>query len=129
MTTSTRRCPPPTTRDLAPGVRLHVVRTRQFATTLCRIVAHRPLGPDAATAAVLTKVLASATERHPTRRALADALADRYGASLHVGVGKLGDRQLLTATLEWPKTRSKLSLRARMRPSPNEVTHIASGLR
>jgi predicted Zn-dependent peptidase len=29
-------------------------------------------------------------------------LADLYGASLHVGAEKLGDRQLLVASLEWP---------------------------
>ncbi|MDJ0973560.1 MAG: insulinase family protein [Planctomycetota bacterium] len=102
MATATRPIPVPRPRVLAPGVRLFVVRTKRFATSVCRIVVHRPLGPDAATAAVLAKVLASATARHPTRRALADALADLYGATLHVGVGKLGDRQLFSANLEWP---------------------------
>lgn len=102
MATAIRSLPLPRSCVLAPGVRLHVVRVARFATTVCRIVAHRRLGPDAATAAVLAKVLASATARHPTRRALADALADLYGATLHVGVGKLGDRQLFSAALEWP---------------------------
>ncbi|MDF1701928.1 MAG: hypothetical protein P1V36_12285, partial [Planctomycetota bacterium] len=90
------------TRDVAPGVRLHLLRTDRFTTSYCRVVLHRDLGPEATATAVLAQVLQSATARHPSHKALADRLGDLYGAALHVGVGKLGDRQLLTAALDWP---------------------------
>lgn len=102
MTPRTRTPLAPQTLDLGAGIRLHVLRTRQFTTTICRVVAHRPLDADAATAAILANVLASATESLPSREALADRLSELYGGALHCGVGKLGDRQLLSATLEWP---------------------------
>lgn len=90
------------TRSVAPGVRLHLLRTGRFTTTYCRLVLYRDLGPEATATAVLAPVLQSATARHPTRAALAHRLADLYGAALHVGVGKLGDRQALVGSLEWP---------------------------
>jgi predicted Zn-dependent peptidase len=90
------------TKRLAPGVRLHVLRTDRFTTTLCRVALHRDLGAEATATAILGQVLQSGTTRHPSREAVAHRLADLYGASLHVGVEKLGDRQLLAASLEWP---------------------------
>jgi predicted Zn-dependent peptidase len=60
------------------------------------------MGPEAAATSILGHVLQSATARHPTREALAHRLADLYGASLSVGAEKLGDRQLLAGSLEWP---------------------------
>lgn len=92
----------PVTRDVAPGVRLHLLRTDRFTTSYCRVVLHRDLGPEATATAVLAQVLQSATARHPTNKALADRLGDLYGAMLHVGAGKLGDRQLLVGALDWP---------------------------
>ncbi len=92
----------PRTRDLGGGVRLHVVPTSRFTTAYARIVFSRDLADDATATAILAEVLQSATERHPTREALAHRLDDLYGASLGVGVRKLGDRQLLSASLEWP---------------------------
>lgn len=92
----------PLTRDVAPGVRLHLLRAPQFTTALCRVVLQRDLGPEATATSLLAMVLQSATARHPSRVALAHALGDLYGAALHVTVGKVGGRQLLTGTLEWP---------------------------
>ena len=90
------------TRDLDPGIRLHLLRTSRFTTSHCRVVLHRDLGAEATATAVLAQVLQSVTARHPTRRALAERLGDLYGASLHVGAGKLGDRQVLVTSLDWP---------------------------
>ena len=87
---------------VAPGVRLHLFSTDRFTTTVCRVALHRDLGPEAAATALLAQTLEAATERHPTREALAHRLADLYGAGLSVGVEKLGDRQLLAASLDWP---------------------------
>lgn len=90
------------TRTLQPGVRLHLLRTDRFTTSYCRVVLHRDLGSEATATAVLAQVLQSATARHPTRVDLAHRLADLYGASLSVSTGKLGDRQILASSLEWP---------------------------
>ena len=87
---------------LAPGVRLHLLSTDRFTTTVCRIALHRDLGPEATRTALLAQVLETATANHPTREAVARRLADLYGAGLSVGVEKLGDRQLLAASLDWP---------------------------
>lgn len=87
---------------LGRGVRLHVLPTDRFATTVVRVALHRDLGPEATATSLLGAVLESATARHPTREALAHRLADLYGAGLSVGVEKLGNRQLLSATLDWP---------------------------
>ena len=97
-----RKLEMPRTRDLGRGVRLHVVPTARFATAYARVVFHRDLGPEATATAVLAEVLQSATARHPTREALAHHLDRLYGASLGVSVRKLGERQLLSASLEWP---------------------------
>ena len=61
----------PITRDIAPGVRLHLLRTNRFTTSFCRVVLHRDLGPEATATAILAQVMQSATARHPTREALA----------------------------------------------------------
>ncbi len=90
------------TAVLAPGVRLHLLRTDRFTTTVCRVALHRDLGPEATATALLAQALQAVTARHPTREALAHRLADLYGANLNVGVEKLGDRQLLSASLDWP---------------------------
>lgn len=105
----------PRTRDLGRGVRLHVVSTSRFTTAYARIVFSRDLGAEATATAILAEVLQSATERHPTREALAHRLDDLYGASLGVGVRKLGDRQLLSASLEWPTRGVGSRRRARAR--------------
>ena len=102
MATRRRHGDSPVTREIAPGVRLHLLRTDRFTTSHCRLVLHRDLGAEATATAVLAKVLESATAKHASRQALAHRLGDLYGAALHVGVGKMGDRQLLVASLDWP---------------------------
>ncbi len=102
MALATRMRDVPVTREIAPGVRLHLLRTDRFTTSYCRVAFHRDLGAEATATAVLAQVLQSATAKHPSRKALADRLGDLYGASLHVGVSKLGDRQLFVGSLDWP---------------------------
>ncbi|MDJ0523496.1 MAG: insulinase family protein [Planctomycetota bacterium] len=102
MATRTRTRDVPVTREIAPGVRLHLLRTDRFTTSFCRVALHRDLGAEATATALLAQVLQSATRRHPSREALGHRLGDLYGAALHVSVGKLGDRQLLVGSLEWP---------------------------
>lgn len=86
---------------LGKGVRLHLLPTDRFTTTVCRVALHRDLGAEATSTTLLAQVLESATARHPTREAVSHRLADLYGASLNVGIEKLGDRQLLVASLDW----------------------------
>jgi predicted Zn-dependent peptidase len=102
MATRGKRGDVPVTREIVPGVRLHLLRTDRFTTSHCRVVLHRDLGTEAGATAILASVLESATAEHPTREALAHRLADLYGAALHLGVGKLGDRQILVGSLDWP---------------------------
>ncbi len=92
----------PLTRGLAPGVTLHVLPTRRFTTAWCRVALPRRPGRDVSGTSLLASVLEAATERHPTREALAWALADLGGATLGVSVGRLGDAHVLSASLEWP---------------------------
>jgi predicted Zn-dependent peptidase len=92
----------PVTRVLGRGVRLHVLSTDRFTTSVCRVVWHADLGPDTTATAVLAGVLRTATAKHPTREALARRLDDLYGASLTLSSEKLGDRLLFASTLEWP---------------------------
>lgn len=87
---------------VGPGIRLHLLPTDRFTTTLVRVVLHRDLGAEATATSLMSAVLESATQAHPTREALAHRLADLYGAGLDVGVDKLGDRQLVSASLDWP---------------------------
>ncbi len=87
---------------LGPGARLHVLSTRRFTTTWCRVALVRDLGAEATATALLASCLQAATARSPTREALAERLADLYGASLSVSVAKTGDASLLFASLEWP---------------------------
>lgn len=97
-----RRQDVPVTRRLGPAARLHVFSSDRFTTSYARVVLHRDLAEATTAAALLAPVLRAATARHPSREALAHRLADLYGASLHLGSEKLGDRGLFTASLEWP---------------------------
>jgi predicted Zn-dependent peptidase len=90
------------TRRVGPGVRLHLLQTDRFTTSVCRVVLHRDLGPETTATAVLASVLRAASEAYPSRRALAERLAGLYGASLGLATERLGDRLLFSATLEWP---------------------------
>lgn len=106
------------TRQVAPGVQLHVWSTDRFTTTTCRIVLRRDLGTEATATSLLARVLEAATARAPTREALAERLADLYGAGLHVGVEKRGDQQALVGQLDWPTaflTRGGAALTAGLR--------------
>jgi len=102
MATAARVRDVPVTRTIAPGIRLHLLQTDRFTTSYCRVVLQRDLSRQATATALLAAVLQSATADHPSREALGHRLGDLYGAALHVGVGKLGDRQVLVGSLDWP---------------------------
>jgi predicted Zn-dependent peptidase len=117
-------------------VRLTLLPTDRFTTTWCRVAFHRRLGPEATATALLGRVLESATAAHPTRQALAWRLADLYGASLSVDVQRLGERQVLAASLEWPTAHvpaargllaSGLALLREVLAEPLRAGHAPSG--
>jgi len=91
------------TRRLGPGVRVHALAAPRFHTLWCRVALHRDLGRGATATSLLAAVLEAATARHPTRAQLAQRLADLYGAGLRVATERFGQRQVLAATLDWPR--------------------------
>lgn len=77
--------------DLASGVALHVIPTKQFKMTHVLITFTTPQTRDNATARnLLANLLETSTHRYPTQTALARQLASLYGAYVGMGVGRVG---------------------------------------
>lgn len=77
--------------DLASGVALHVIPTKQFKMTHVLITFTTPQTRDNATARnLLANLLETSTHRYPTQTALARQLANLYGAYVGMGVGRVG---------------------------------------
>lgn len=91
---------------LGPGLNLYVKSTPQFKRTTVAAFVHRRLQPDtAAVTGLLPLVLQRGTQAYPTGLDLEKAMARLYGARLNASVSRLGDRQLVTFTLELPGDR------------------------
>lgn len=90
----------------SPGVRLCALFSDRFKTARARVYFLEPIVQGIATQnALLARVLRSGSERYPTRRELARAGEELYGASLSVGVTRFGDVQALVGTIEFPSDR------------------------
>jgi predicted Zn-dependent peptidase len=89
------------TAELGPGFRLHLRRTRAFKTVTACLVFHTDLDEHAAARAVIPRVLARGTRRHPSLRAIQVELDQLYGASLHGEADRAGERQLLQFRSDW----------------------------
>lgn len=77
--------------DLASGVALHVIPTKQFKMTHVLITFTTSQTRDNATARnLLANLLETSTHRYPTQTALARQLAKLYGAYVGMGVGRVG---------------------------------------
>lgn len=80
------------------GLRAFACETPQFKTA--RLSAHLVLPlttPEAAAAhAVVPNISARATREYPDYTAFGKRLAELYGASVHAGVSRIGDSQILT---------------------------------
>lgn len=77
--------------DLASGVALHVIPTKQFKMTHVLITFTTSQTRDIATARnLLANLLETSTHRYPTQTALARQLAKLYGAYVGMGVGRVG---------------------------------------
>lgn len=89
--------------DLAPGVRAFIQPTEQFRRIHVAAFLHLPLAEETvAGAALLPQILRRGTRKHPAAIDLQNTLADLYGASLHAGVHKIGDRQIQGFSLSLP---------------------------
>lgn len=90
----------------SPGVRLCALFSDRFKTARARVYFLEPIVRGIATQnALLARVLRNGSENHPTRRELARAGEDLYGAALSVGVTRFGDVQALVGTIEFPSDR------------------------
>ncbi|WP_407893328.1 EF-P 5-aminopentanol modification-associated protein YfmF [Lacticaseibacillus sp. N501-2] len=85
---------------LAKGVGLTVIPTTQFKTTRIAIHFLAPLNhADVAARTLLTSVLETASQDHPTQSQLSAYLEGLFGASFGIGVGKEGRLHRVSATM------------------------------
>lgn len=88
------------------GVRLLAYESERFKTVRARIHLLEPIQPQSATEnSLLAKVLRVGTESHPTRRDIARACEELYGAALSVGVTRYADVQALVGSIDFPADR------------------------
>lgn len=89
-----------------PGVRLFALESRKYKTVRSDVFLLEPLTQNNATAnALLSYVLRAGTEHHPTRRDLARAGEELFGASVSVGITRFGDFHALAGHAEFPSDR------------------------
>ncbi len=85
------------TYSLPGGVQLHYLKTEQFKHFSLGIYLARPLCKEEASYnALLTQVLKSGCTTFSTKQKIAAHLEWLYGASMHAGVQKKGEAQILT---------------------------------
>jgi predicted Zn-dependent peptidase len=90
----------------APGVRLFALPTDRFKTVSVRAFLCEPLRKfDATSNALLSYVLRAGSEDHPSRRDIARACEELWGATAGTGVTRFGDVQAVTAGAEFPADR------------------------
>lgn len=90
----------------APGVRLFSLATDRFKTVRLRVFLCDTLRPvDATRNALLAYVLRSGSREYPSRRDIARACENLYGATVGVGTMRLGDIQAMVASAEFPADR------------------------
>lgn len=86
--------------QLANGVFLNVLSTKQFKTTRVAVHFIAPAKADTfAARTLLTSVLETSSAKYPTQDALSAALEALFGASFGIGVAKDGTTHRVTATL------------------------------
>ena len=83
--------------SLPGGIKIHALKTKQFKHFSLGIYIIRPLcKQEAAKNALLTQVLKSGCKAFPSKQEIAAHLEWLYGASMHTGVQKKGEAQILT---------------------------------
>lgn len=91
-------------KNIGKGINLNLIRTDKFKTNLISFYIIRPLNREEATQnALFPMVLRRGTERFDTNLKLERKLENMYGASLSVGVRKVGERHIERFTVESPE--------------------------
>jgi predicted Zn-dependent peptidase len=88
------------------GVRLCALHSDRYKTIRARVYLLDPIRKGIATGnSLLSHVLRAGTVEHPSRRELARACEELYGAMLSVNVSRFADVQALVGTIEFPADR------------------------
>ena len=83
------------------GYRLHTIQTTQYKTNTLVIKMKAPLSDESVTKrSLLPYVLQSSTEKYPTTPQFRSYLDELYGASFYVDVGKKGEYDVISFTME-----------------------------
>lgn len=91
---------------LQPGVRLCALESRKYKTARAHIFLLEPLSAENATPnALLSYMLRAGSRKHPTRRDLARAGEELFGASTSVGITRFGDCHAISGRAEFPADR------------------------
>lgn len=87
-------------RQLQDGINLWVWPTDKFKNISIKISLHRHLGGKYTANGLLPFILNRGTQKWPTTRDIAIAMADLYGTQYALDVMKIGEQQLITTELE-----------------------------
>ena len=87
-------------RQLKGNIRLLNIKSQQFKTSLISIYIKRPLSNDEVTLnPLIPSILKMGSRTFPTQAEISKELQELYGSSFGVGVGKLGEKQILSFKL------------------------------
>lgn len=91
--------------QLAPGVRLALIKSGKFKTDLVSVYLKRPLDKAEATYnTLLARVLERGTQRYPTTQTFNAHLDNLYGALLYSDVTKIGEIHILQFKTQLPRS-------------------------
>lgn len=91
--------------QLAPGIRLVLIKSGKFKTDLVSVYLKRPISKAEATFnTLLARVLERGTKRYPTTQAFNAHLDNLYGAMLYSDVTKIGELHILQFKTQLPRS-------------------------
>lgn len=91
--------------QIAPGVRLALIKSGKFKTDLVSVYLKRPLSKEEATMnTLLARVIERGTRRFPTTQSFNAHLDDLYGAMLYSDVTKIGELHVLQFKTQLPRS-------------------------
>lgn len=89
----------------APGVTLLCLPEDRFKRVIFRVHFDRPLDPLSPARTLLAEVLQQGTATRPSRKLLAQAMEERYAATLAMGSDRIAEAQRSTLSLDWVGSR------------------------
>ena len=93
-------------RQLKGNIRLLNIKSQQFKTSLISLYIKRPLSNDEVTLnSLIPSILKMGSTSLPTQAEISKKLQEFYGSSFGVGVGKLGEKQILSFKLSMTNDR------------------------